>query len=77
MLKNAYFLGKLQKSYQRGGFRPQTSALLLPPTITTLSSSFLVINAFYSSQKKNQVTTANVLPLLLPYFCTYFLIQTL
>jgi len=27
--------------------------------------------------KKNQVTTANVLPLLLLHFCTYFLIKTL
>jgi len=27
--------------------------------------------------KKKQVTTANVLPLLLSHFCTYFLIQTL
>jgi len=26
--------------------------------------------------KKNQVTTANVLPLFLSHFCTYFLIQT-
>jgi len=27
--------------------------------------------------KKNQVTTENVLPLLLLHFCTYILIQTL
>jgi len=26
--------------------------------------------------KKNQVTIANILPLLLPHFCTNFLIQT-
>jgi len=36
----------------------QTSALLLPPAITTLSSLFLVLNAFFRSNK-NQVTTAN------------------
>jgi len=51
-----------EPSFASGGWglRPQTPALLLLPTITTLSSLFLVLNAFYSAQKK-QVTTANVL----------------
>jgi len=66
-------------SLASGGWRlcPQTPALLLSPTITTLLSSFLVINAFYSAQKRKQVTTANVMPLLLTHICTYVLIQTL
>jgi len=33
------------------GLRPQTPALLLSPVISTLSSSFLALNVFYSSQK--------------------------
>jgi len=33
-----------------------SASLLLPPTITTLSSSFLLGNAFYPAQKKKQVT---------------------
>jgi len=48
MLKNVYFL------LASGGWelRPQTPALLLPPTITTLSSLFLALNAIYYLQKK-------------------------
>jgi len=64
MLKNAYFWEKTVKIVSASGaeppfassswgFRTQTPALLLPPTITTLSSSFLVLNAFYSAQKRN------------------------
>jgi len=34
------------------GLHPQTPVLLLPPTITTSSSSFLVLNAFYSAHKR-------------------------
>jgi len=34
------------------GFRTQTLALLLPPTITPLYSSILTLNAFYSPSKK-------------------------
>jgi len=70
MLKNAYFLGKNCKNRlsvegsapeppfasSGWGLRPQTTAFLLPPTITNLSSSFLVLNAFFRS-KENQVTT--------------------
>jgi len=64
MLKNAYFGGKTVKvvsAFASGGWalRPQTLALLLPPAITTLSSLFLVLNAFYSAHKKKQVNTAN------------------
>jgi len=36
------------------GLRLQTSVLLLLPTITTLSSLFLVLNAFYTAQKRNK-----------------------
>jgi len=34
------------------GLRPLTPALLLPPTITTLSSLFLVLNTLYYAQKR-------------------------
>jgi len=59
MLKNAYFLGKTVKIVSASfafassgwGLRPQTPTLLLPPTITTLSSFFLVLNEFYFAQK--------------------------
>jgi len=34
------------------GLRPQAPALLLPLTITTLSSSFLALNSFYYTLKK-------------------------
>jgi len=69
MLKNAYFLRKNCKNHLSvggsaseppiasggWGLRPQTPALLLPPTITTLTSSlFLVVNAFYSAQKRTK-----------------------
>jgi len=36
------------------GLCPQTPALLRPPIIITLSSLFLVLNAFYSAQKRNK-----------------------
>jgi len=36
------------------GLSPHTAALLFPPTITTLSSLFLVLNAFYSAQKQTK-----------------------
>jgi len=86
----AYFLGKNYKDrLSVGGSAPeppfassgwglglQTPALLLPLTITNLSNLFLVLNAILFRSKKNQVTTANLQPLPLPHFCTYFLIQT-
>jgi len=54
MLKNAYFLGKNCKNcLSVGGSAPETS-LLHPPSITTLSSSFLVVNAFYYAQKSTK-----------------------
>jgi len=59
------------------GAQPQTPAFLLPPTITSLSSSFLVLNAFFPLEKEPSNYCKNVLPLLLPHFCTYFLNQTL
>jgi len=67
MLKNAYFLRKTVKIVSVSGAPPpnsvclrrlgsplQTPALLLRTTITTLSSSFLVENAFYPAQKRNK-----------------------
>jgi len=41
-------------AFRGWGFRPQTPALLLPRTITTLSSSFLVLNTFYSAPKRTK-----------------------
>jgi len=57
MLKNAYFLKKKKIVYIVSALEAlppnpvclrRLSALLFPPTFTTLSSSFLVLNAFYS-----------------------------
>jgi len=57
-----------------GGWPPRFYS---PSAITTLSSSFLLLNAFHSLKKETSTYTTFVLPLLLPHFCTYFLIQTL
>jgi len=65
MFKNVYFLEKTVKNrlsiessapeppFVSGGLGlyTQTSALLLSPTITSLSSSFLALNAFYYPKK--------------------------
>jgi len=66
MLKNAYFLEKdVKKSPQSRGppepsltsggweLRPQNSALLFSPTITTLSSSVLALNSVYYFKRTN------------------------
>jgi len=55
------------------GLSPQTLALLLPLTITTLSSSFLALKMRFM----NKIIAVNVLLLLLPQFCTNFSLQTL
>jgi len=68
MLKNAYFLEKTVKkspsirgsapepSFASGGWklRPQTSALLLSPTIISLLSLFLALKAFYYPKKESK-----------------------
>jgi len=65
-LKMRIFLGKNCKNHLSVGtpeppfasgvweLLPQTPALLLPLTITTLSSLFLVLNEFYFAQKRNK-----------------------
>jgi len=66
MLKNTYFYEKCKNRLGVGGFdpetplasgvwgqSPQTSTLLLQPIVTTLSSSFLALNAFYYLKKNN------------------------
>jgi len=58
------------------GLRSQTPALLLPLTITTLSSSF-PIHFIPLKKEPSNYSRTNVLPLLLSHFCIYFLIQTL
>jgi len=90
MLKNAYFMGKTVKIVSSSG-APPPNPRLPPAAGGSASDPRLVIPACYYNSiefvssakcilfrsKKNQVTTANVLPLLLPHFCTYLLIQTL
>jgi len=56
---------------------PPDPALLLPPTVTTLSCAFLAQNCFNCFRNRTKVTTANVLLLLLPRFFAYFSLQTL
>jgi len=45
------------------GLRPQTPALLLSSTITTLSSSFLALNAVYCLQKSTNFASSKFLQL--------------
>jgi len=62
MIKNEYFWEKSVKivlavggSAPNPSFHPQTPALLLPPTIiTALASLFLVLDAYYSAQKRTK-----------------------
>jgi len=56
---------------QRRGLRPEPPfpALLLPSTITTFSSSFLVLNAFYSAQKEPSNYYKKMFCLC--FFCTF------
>jgi len=42
---------------------PQTPALLLPHTITTLSSSFLAVNAVYYFEKRTNFASSKLLQL--------------
>jgi len=69
MLKNAYFERKNVKFFSAsgapspnsryppaaGGSAPRLPALLLPPAITTLSSCFLMHNAFYYTHNYSNV----------------------
>jgi len=77
MLKNAYFLEKTAKSSQRWGIYPRIPAFFLSPTITTLSSLILALNALYYPSKNNKITAINVLISVLPHFCSYLSIQIL
>jgi len=67
MFKNAYFLNSASGAPSPNprllpaALRPQTPALLLSPTITSLSSSFLALNAFYYPKKRIEITTAVML----------------
>jgi len=45
------------------GLGPQTPALFLSPTITTLSSSFLALNAVYYLQKRTNFASSKFLQL--------------
>jgi len=90
MLKNASFLGKTVKIVSASG-APSPNPHLPPaaggsapePRVVTSAYCYNSIEFVSSAKcnlfrsKKNQVTTGIVLPLLLPRFCTYFLIQTL
>jgi len=72
MLKNAFFLEKdVKNRLKRQEIRPLTPvglqrkppALLLPPTMTTLSSSFLALNAVYYLQKRTNFVSSKFLQL--------------
>jgi len=85
MLKNAYFLEKdVKNRFSIGGLapkpplasggrglRPQTPTLLLPPTITTLSSSFLALNAVYYLQKRTNFAYSKFLQ---PFFTSNYVV---
>jgi len=58
------------------GSVPRSLALLFPATITSLSSSFLMVIAFYSAQKKPS-NYSKYSAFAFPNFFTYCLIQTL
>jgi len=61
MLKNAYFLKKdVKNRLSVGGSAP---ALLLPPTITTMSSSFLALIAVYYLQNRTNFASSKFLQL--------------
>jgi len=60
MLKNAYLKKKLPLDPR-----------VVPPTITPLSSLFLVLKCVLLSSKKDKITTVNVLLLLLPKLCSF------
>jgi len=74
------FFGKSYKSrrsveavgHRRLGASLPVPALLLLPTVTTLSNASLALNAFYCDRKRTKVTTANVKHLLLPRVCANF-----
>jgi len=53
------------------GFRPKTPASRLSHTITALSISFLALNAFYCSKKKEN-NYKSALLLLFPHFAPLF-----
>jgi len=77
VLKNAYFLEKdvkdclsvdgsaPERPLVSGGWglRSKTPALLLPPTIITLSSSFLALNTLYCLQKRTILASSKFLQL--------------
>jgi len=87
MLKNAYFLEKTKNRLSVGG-SPRTPVCLRRPVapnprVVTPAYYYNFIEFDFSAKcilfrwKNNQLTTANVLPLLLPHFYTYYLIHTL
>jgi len=61
--------------FSSGGWElcPQTPKMLLPPAITTLSSSSLTHNTLYCPLKEEKITTVNVLLLLLSHFLNLFI----
>jgi len=90
MLKNAYFFGKKAlKILSASGVPPPNPRLLRwlgapPPDSRVVTSAYYYSfvkfisrgNAFYYLQKKNKITTLNLLFWLLPHFFTYFSLQT-
>jgi len=62
MLKNAYFFEDVKNRFNIGGSVSELP-LLLPPTITTLSSSFLTLNAVYYLQKRAKFASSKFIQL--------------
>jgi len=84
MLKTVYFLDKTVKVVSASRLPPAAEVSALRPRVVTPAYYYNFVEFVSSANcilfrlKKNQVPTANnVQPLVLPHFCTYFLIQTL
>jgi len=76
MLKNASFLEKSKKIASASRDPPQTPVYLRWLGAPTALSCFFSRKCVLLPLKMNKITTGNVLFLLFPDFCTYFLRQT-
>jgi len=74
--RNAYFLEKSVKIVSASGAPPPDPRADTPAYYYNFVEFISSGKCISFRSKKKQVTTANVLPLLLPHFFTYFLIQT-
>jgi len=72
MLKNAYFLEKTIKIVSSSGDPPPDPRVVTPVYYCNFVEFISSGKCILFRSKKKQVTTANVLPLLLSHFFTYF-----